>query len=59
MNTWDELVEAFMGRFFPPALTSKRRREIIIFKQGEDEISIMLRKGIRRCSKDVQCLGLI
>ena len=25
VNTWDELVEAFMGRFFPPALTSERR----------------------------------
>ena len=37
MNTWDELVEAFMGRFFPSALTSKRRGETIIFKQGEDE----------------------
>ena len=38
VNTWDELVEAFMGSFFPPALTSKRRGEIIIFKQGEDEM---------------------
>ena len=37
VNTWDELVEAFMGRFFPYALTSERRGEIIIFKQGEDE----------------------
>ena len=36
MNTWDELVKAFMGRFFPPALTSERG-ETIIFKQGEDE----------------------
>ena len=37
MNTWDELVEAFMGRFSPPAVTSKRREEIIIFKQCEGE----------------------
>ena len=37
MNTWEELVEAYMGRFFPPALTSERRGEIIVFKQGEDE----------------------
>ena len=37
MNTWDEWVEAFMDRFFHLALTSKRRGEIIIFKQGEDE----------------------
>ena len=26
-----------MSRFFPPVLTSKRRGEIIMFKQGEDE----------------------
>ena len=26
-----------MSRFFPPALTSKRRGEIIVFKQGEAE----------------------
>ena len=26
-----------MGRFFPYALTLDRRREIIIFKEGEDE----------------------
>ena len=32
VNTWDELVEAFMGRFFPLVLTSERRGEIIIFK---------------------------
>ena len=25
VNSWDELVEAYMSRFFPPALTSKRR----------------------------------
>ena len=37
VNTWDELVEAFVDRFFPPALTSERREEIIILKQGEDE----------------------
>ena len=37
VNTWEELVEAFMRRFFPPALTTERRGEIIVFKQGEDE----------------------
>ena len=31
-NTWEELVEAFMSRFFPPALTVERRGEIIVFK---------------------------
>ena len=37
MNNWEELVEEFMSRFFPHALTSKTRGEIIVFKQGEDE----------------------
>ena len=37
MNTWEELVDAFMSRFFPPTLTAKRRGEIIVFKKGEDE----------------------
>ena len=37
VNTWEELVEAYMSRFFPPALTAERRGEIIIFKQGEEE----------------------
>ena len=37
INTWEEIVEAYMERFFPPALTSERRNEIIDFKHGEDE----------------------
>ena len=37
VNPWEELVEAFMSRFFPPALTTEGRGEIIVFKQGEDE----------------------
>ena len=37
VNTWEELVEAYMSRFFPPALIVERRGEIIVFKQGEDE----------------------
>ena len=37
VTTWKELVEAYLSRFFPPVLTSKRRGEIISFKQKEDE----------------------
>ena len=37
VNTWEELVEAYMSRFFPSALTVERRGEIIVFKQGEEE----------------------
>ena len=38
VNNWEELVEAYMSRFFPHAPTSERGAEIIVFKQGEDEI---------------------
>ena len=37
VDTWEELAEAYLGRFFPPSLTSERRREIIVFQQGDDE----------------------
>ena len=37
VNNWEELVEAYMSRFFPHALTSETRGEIIVFKQGEDK----------------------
>ena len=37
VNTWEELMEAYLSRFFPPSLTSERRGEITSFKQGEDE----------------------
>ena len=37
VTNWEELVEAYMSRFFPPALTSERRGEIIVFKYGKDE----------------------
>ena len=37
VTTWEELVEAYLRRFFSLALTSKRRGEIISFKQKKDE----------------------
>ena len=37
VRNWEELVEAYLNRFFPPALTFKRGGEIIAFKQREDE----------------------
>ena len=37
VNTWEELVEAYLGRFFPPSITSERRKKISVFNQGEDE----------------------
>ena len=53
VDTWEELVEAYLGRFFPPALTSERRREIIVFQQGEDESLYVawerFKRLLRRC----------
>ena len=37
VDTWEKLVEAFLGRFFPPSLTTERKRVIIVFQRGEDE----------------------
>ena len=32
VNSWEELVEAYLNRFFPQALTLERIGEIIVFK---------------------------
>ena len=32
VDTWEELVEAYLGRLFPHSLTSERKREIIVFQ---------------------------
>ena len=37
IDSWEELVEAFMEMFFLPVLTSERKRKIIPFKQGKEE----------------------
>ena len=37
MDNWEDLVEAYMSRFFLLAFTLEWRGEIIVFKQGEDE----------------------
>ena len=53
INTWEEIVEAYMERFFLPALTFERKREIVSFKQGEDESLYnaweRYRKLMKRC----------
>ena len=54
VNTWEELVEAYMSRFFPLALTVERRGEIIVFKQGEDESLYTARERFKRLLK--RCL---
>ena len=37
VTTWEELVEAYLNKFFPPTLTSERSGEIISFKNKKDE----------------------
>ena len=53
VNTWEELVEAYMSRFFPPTLTVERIGEIIVFKQRKDESLYtaweILKRLLKRC----------
>ena len=58
MNTWEELVEAYMSRFFPPALTYERRGEIIVFKQGEDESLYIALERYKRLLKRCPMHGI-
>ena len=51
VNTWEELVEAFMNIFSPPTLTAERIGEIIVFKQGEDESLYTAWKRFKRLLK--------
>ena len=49
VNTWEELMEAYLSRFFPPSLTSERRGEITTFKQGEMRVCTLLGRDTRGC----------
>ena len=37
VTNWEEQIEAYLSRFFPPTLTLKMREEIIAFKKKENE----------------------
>ena len=58
VNTWEELVEAFMTRIFPQALTVERREEIIVFKQGENESLYTARERFKRLLKRCPMHGI-
>ena len=58
MNTWEELVEAYLDRFFPPSLTSGRRKEISVFNQGEDESIYMAWERFKRLLKRCPMHGI-
>ena len=58
VDTWEELVEAYLGRFFPPSLTSERRTEIIVFQQGEDESLYIAWERFKRLLKRCPMHGI-
>ena len=58
VDNWEELVEANLGRFFPPSLTSKRRREIIVFQKGEDESLYIARERFKKLLKRCPMHGI-
>ena len=58
VDTWEELVEAYLGRFFPPSLTLERRREIIVFQQGEDESLYVAWERFKRLLKRCPMHGI-
>ena len=58
VDTWEELVEAYLGRFFPPSLASERRREIIVFQQGEDESLYIAWERFKRLLKRCPMHGI-
>ena len=47
-----------MSRFFPPAITTERRREIIVFKMGEDESLYNAWKRFKRLLKRCSMHGI-
>ena len=58
VDTWENLVEAFIGRFFPPSLTTERRWEIIVFQQWEDESLYTTWEGYKRLLKRCPMHGI-
>ena len=58
VDTWEELVEAYLGRFFPQSLTLERRREIIVLQQGEDESLYVAWERFKRLLKRCPMHGI-
>ena len=58
VDSWEELVEAYLCRFFPPSLTFERRREIIVFQQGEDESLYVAWERFKRLLKRCPMHGI-
>ena len=58
VDTWEELVEAYLGRFFPPSLTLERRRDIIVFQKKEDESLYVAWERFKRLLKRCPMHGI-
>ena len=59
VDTWEELVEAYLGgRFVPLSLTLERRREIIVFQQGEDKSLYIAWERFKRLLKRCPMHGI-
>ena len=58
VDTWEELVKAYLCRFFPPSLTSESRREIIVLQQGEDESLYIAWERFKRLLKRFPMHGI-
>ena len=58
VDTWEELVQTYLGRFFPPSLTSERRRGIIVIQQGEVENLYVASKIFKRLLKRFPMHGI-
>ena len=54
VDSWDELVEAYLCRFFPPSLTSERRREIQAVAEKMSNAWDILEDSDGYC---ISCLG--
>ena len=51
-------MEAYLGRFFPPSLTSERRRKIIVIQQEEDESLYIALERFKRLLKRCPMHGI-
>ena len=51
-------MEAYISKFFPPALSSEKRWEIIVFKQGEDESLYNAWERYKRLLKECPMHGI-
>ena len=57
MITWEEVVEAYLSRFFPPVLTSEGRRKLYPSSRKMMNLSSMLGRDTSKYLEDAQCMA--